>query len=556
MKSTHVSNRFFARAGKEQRMNPRPRPLVTLPTRAQFGFVSLVSTALLSCLLASASIAEAREPSWSTTGSLGTARYGGHTATTLANGKVLLVGGVSGSTGSAELYDPATGTWSYTGNPNTARTWHSATLLPNGKVLVAGSYENSARNSAELYDPTTGTWSYTGNLNTDGGGTATLLPDGKVLVVWGNSAELYDPVTGTWRITGNLNKARSGSGAATLLPSGKVLVVGDTSVDARNSAELYDPATETWSVTGNLNTGRWYGQTMTLLPNGKVLVAGGSFGGDDVLESAELYDPVAGTWSKTGDLNQDRGNHTATLLPNGKVLVAGGYGYGNGSGSAWGSLNSAELYDPDTESWSVTRSMNTARAEHPATLLANGKVMVAGGDIGGQITTASAEIFDSGDTSVPVVEYYNAALDHYFITWVLAEQAFLDAGHTPTLWVRTGSTFNAYTTAQAGTSPVCRFYIPPAEGDSHFFGRDTVECDGTGQRHPEFVLEDPQFMHLFLPIAGTCPATTTPIYRVFSNRADANHRYMTDRTIRGQMVAQGWVAEGDGPDLVVMCAPQ
>ena len=95
--------------------------------------------------------------------------------------------------------------------------------------------------------------------------------------------------------------------------------------------------------------------------------------------------------------------------------------------------------------------------------------------------------------------------------------------------------------------------MPPAYGDSHFFGRGTVECNATGAAHPAFVLEDPLFMHVLLPAAGVCPAGSTPIYRVFSNRADANHRYMTDRAVRDQMVARGWLAEGDGPDLVVMC---
>jgi hypothetical protein len=158
-------------------------------------------------------------------------------------------------------------------------------------------------------------------------------------------------------------------------------------------------------------------------------------------------------------------------------------------------------------------------------------------------------------TTVVVVEYYNAVLDHYFITWVAAEQANLDAGNTPTRWTRTGFSFRAFTTAQAGTSPVCRYYIPPGLGDSHFFGRGTAECDATGQHHPSFVLESSDFMHIYLPVAGVCPSGTIQVYRVFSNRPDANHRYMIDRTVRDGMVAGGWLAEGDGPDLVVMCAP-
>lgn len=154
-----------------------------------------------------------------------------------------------------------------------------------------------------------------------------------------------------------------------------------------------------------------------------------------------------------------------------------------------------------------------------------------------------------------VVEYYNATLDHYFITWLPNEIAILDTGTAIKGWTRTGATFKTWTSDQPGASPVCRYYIPPALGDSHFFGRGNAECDATGRNNPSFVLEDVAFMRMVLPTAGNCPAGTTPIYRVFSNRPDANHRYLTDQAARNQMVTKGWLAEGDGPDLVVMCAP-
>ena len=159
-------------------------------------------------------------------------------------------------------------------------------------------------------------------------------------------------------------------------------------------------------------------------------------------------------------------------------------------------------------------------------------------------------------TSTTVVEFYNATLDHYFITWVAEEIAKLDAGTVIKGWTRTGKTLKTYTTTQTGTSPVCRFYIPPALGDSHFFGRGTVECNATALQNPSFVLEEPAFMQMFLPTAGVCPPNTTEVYRVFDNRPDANHRYTTDRVVRNQMVVMGWLAEGDGPNMVVMCAPQ
>ena len=157
--------------------------------------------------------------------------------------------------------------------------------------------------------------------------------------------------------------------------------------------------------------------------------------------------------------------------------------------------------------------------------------------------------------STPAVEFYNAAQDHYFMTWVPDEIAKLDAG-TIVGWTRTGLSFQTYTTPQPGTSPVCRFYIPPGLGDSHFYGRGTAECNATAANNPTFVLEDPAFMQMYLPVGGVCPANTTEVFRVFDNRPDANHRYMTDKSVRAQMVAKGWIAEGDGPDLVVMCAPQ
>ena len=155
-----------------------------------------------------------------------------------------------------------------------------------------------------------------------------------------------------------------------------------------------------------------------------------------------------------------------------------------------------------------------------------------------------------------VLEFYNASLDHYFITWAGDEVATLFEGTQIKGWATTGYSFLTNTDAQDGTSPVCRFYIPPALGDSHFFGRGTAECDATAQKNPSFILEDPAFMQMYLPNLGACPAGTMPIDRVFNNRADANHRYLTDKAERDRMVAKGWIAEGDGPDRVVMCAPQ
>jgi serine protease len=180
-------------------------------------------------------------------------------------------------------------------------------------------------------------------------------------------------------------------------------------------------------------------------------------------------------------------------------------------------------------------------------------------------TTCGAGMLDAGTAVVAaqagvqtadVIEYYNAALDHYFVTWIPGEIAALDAGTTIRGWVRTGLAFRTWTTPEAGSAPVCRYYIPPAQGNSHFYGRNGSECEAARNTHPSFVLEEARFMHLALPALGICPAGTVPVYRLYSNRADANHRYTIERSVRDEMVARGWVAEGEGADFVAMCAPR
>ncbi len=158
-------------------------------------------------------------------------------------------------------------------------------------------------------------------------------------------------------------------------------------------------------------------------------------------------------------------------------------------------------------------------------------------------------------TPVDVVEYYHAGLDHYFVSALPAEVAALDSG-TLKGWGRTGLTFKAHDAPAAGTSPVCRFYIPPGQGDSHFYSASPAECAEVAAKFPAFSYESPSVMHVGVPDAatGACPAGWTAVYRLWNNRADSNHRYTTDRSARADMIARGYLAEGYGPEGVAMCA--
>jgi len=338
--------------------------------------------------LASTELYDPATGTWSSAGTLTPARAY-HASTLLQDGRVLLTGGCDvDNLGPSELYDPVTNTWSSAGDGTpTRRLHHTATLLQDGKVLAVGGLggqHDETLASTEIFDPGTHAWTSAGNLTTGRSfHTATLLPNGKVLIAGGTTnvallstgptatAELYDPGTNTWHDAPPMTTARNGH-TATLLPNGTVLVIGGygpeslpsggTIHDELSSAEVYDPVHDTWTALapscvptfdedGNtivppqcMAEGR-QSHTATLLQNGQVLVAGGMHNGLS-LDSAELFDPTTNTFARTGTMTGRRELHSAARLANGKVLLAAGWNSLVTTGTTIHTLASAELYDP------------------------------------------------------------------------------------------------------------------------------------------------------------------------------------------------------------------
>jgi WD40 repeat protein len=302
---------------------------------------------------------------------------------------------------------PIPGVWLPTGSMHTARSsYPSATLLLNGQVLVAGGFDVSGNTlaSAELYDPSTGLWTATGSMTSPRGRfAATLLADGRVLAVGGDpnkaSAEIYDPGTGEWTATPNLHYEHAWPLVTTLSVgplAGVALVAsgfsgGEVPIPY---AELYSPGRGTWTLTGSMHVAR-YNLFGTNLPDGSVLASGEGFCCPYAsVNSAEIFNTQNQTWMLTAD-KTTRANGPLAMMPGGRVLEAGGY---SGVQGTWVSVADAELYDSVIGVWFPTANMSTPRdGTHSLTAMPNGQALVAGGNSGGWgvcSMLSSSELYD------------------------------------------------------------------------------------------------------------------------------------------------------------------
>jgi hypothetical protein len=332
-----------------------------------------------------------------------------HVAAALNNGQVLIYG----ASPFAELYDPATRRTEFVATPaRDVVLTATATTLRDGKVLIAGGFRQDSTTdagtplaTAMIFDPQARTWTTTGAMTVPRAlHTATLLADGRVLVIGGvdslkaeptaaalRTSEVFDPATGRFTRSGSLTSDMTAH-TATLLNSGQVLVASDR-------AYLYNPVDGAFALLGSLPVERVSG-TATRLEDGTVLLVGGGGGDDDsdlALASAERFDPATGRFTPVGALAQARAFHTATRLPNGQVLVAGGFA---DVAALEVALATTEVFDPATNRFSPGPSMATARWGHAATTLPDGRVVVTGG-LNGSDLTALIEVYTPATLAKP-----------------------------------------------------------------------------------------------------------------------------------------------------------
>jgi hypothetical protein len=283
-------------------------------------------------------------------------------------------------------------------------------LLDDGRVLVAGGNPSEVPPSAVIYDPVSGTYGAQLNMQSSRErATATTLSDGTVLIAGGlnaedvalSTAELFDPTTSAFRTVGSMAAARADQ-TATRLADGRVLIAGgiQTQPDAGgnvlerplSSAEIFDPRTGEFKPVGSMTTSRAR-HTAALLPDGSVLITGGISDAGAPTATAEVFDPGSSTFRPVEAMSIGRASHSATVLQDGRVLIVGGQPDGTGQGQPDLALASAELFDPRTGRFEPTGSLRTERFAHSATLMADGRVLIAGG-VNAFGAPRTAELFD------------------------------------------------------------------------------------------------------------------------------------------------------------------
>ncbi len=424
-------------------------------------------------MVAAATIFDPVTNGFSATGSLNEPRSGA-TATSLADGRVLVVGGENSViTATAEVYDPGLGSFLYAGSMSVPRYYHDAVRLADGRVLVVGGFYNgSALATAEIFDPTTDTFTVVPNAMTVPrlACRAVLLGDGRVLIVGGYNpgtsyhaqSEIFDPTSNTFSPAGSMTMARVYPDVFKL-DNDDVLILGGS--DSQNlslgSAEIYTPSNGLFVATGPMSSER-YSPLAAKLQDGRVLVAGGYGLAGESLATADVYDPVTMQFTPTCRLNTGRSYPTGGILPDGRVLVTAGFNncHGNlvsgevfdpnivpaghfldleimpsnhgtrsrSAGLADGRMlilggriqgpntmvAAATIFDPVSNKFSATGSLNERRSGATATALTDGRVLVTGGE--NSVITATAEVYDPGlgsflyVGSMSVPRYYHDAV--------------------------------------------------------------------------------------------------------------------------------------------------
>jgi hypothetical protein len=322
-----------------------------------------------------------------------------HTATTLADGRVLLVGGLDPGGSTAELFDPRTRAFSRTASLGSSRAGHTASQLPDGRVLIAGGYNGNYLSSTEIYDPRSGTFEPGPTmLQPRSGHLAVPLSDGRVLFVGGvstdwaflSSAELFDPVSRRFTSTGSMSLPRE-SHVGVLLSDGTVLVAGGHTGRRQNiqihaSAERYDPARGVFVATGAM-TKRRHKHAGIVLRDGRVLITGGADERDDrgQYRDVETYDPATGRFARAGEMRRSRYKHDGSmvLLRDGTVLLAGG-------------AADAEVFDQTGNVFSLVPGAGGLPGSFSAVArLSDGSVLITGGYGNGMNVRASAWLYTS-----------------------------------------------------------------------------------------------------------------------------------------------------------------
>jgi Galactose oxidase, central domain len=345
-----------------------------------------------------------------------------HLAAALPDGRALVMGGntsvslnVPDST-LTQVFDPATET--FAPGPDlkltvAAKEFTSVAQLSGGGFLLAGAGVNAGAGGAtsvatQMFDGAAGSFTRVGDAVTTGVAdrTATPLADGGVLLTGGLTlsrvADRYDAASARWRAAGEITQLRAAH-TATLLRDGRVLLAGGLTCCQEpnpspqffaDTAEVYDPASDTFTATGTLGAARGL-HAAALLPDGRVLLTGGD--GNDPGHpplSTEIYDPATGQFSPAGDLQAARDSHAAVALTDGRVLVIGGEVPPGVAGSVGVGVLSTEIFDPATGRWSAGPVLDPAFYAATVTLLANGKVLVFGGEDPGGFPQSAAALFE------------------------------------------------------------------------------------------------------------------------------------------------------------------